>query len=101
MTRERKPQAANAPQGRDDADCAAFQVRPAGSTENSMRSLAEIQQLLPTSPDSGLSPDAVANSRAQFGGNHLTPLPRPPLWRKFLEKFDEPIIKILLAAALL
>src|SRR5205823_876053 len=34
-------------------------------------------------------------------GNRLTPLPREPLWRKFLEKFDEPIIKILLAAALL
>src|SRR5262249_11585992 len=26
---------------------------------------------------------------------------REPLWKKFLEKFDEPIIKILLAAALL
>src|SRR5262249_10314394 len=28
-------------------------------------------------------------------------LPREPVWQKFLEKFDEPIIKILLAAALL
>ncbi len=27
--------------------------------------------------------------------------PREPLWKKFIEKFDEPIIKILLAAALL
>ncbi|MGH7226080.1 MAG: HAD-IC family P-type ATPase, partial [Gemmataceae bacterium] len=33
--------------------------------------------------------------------NKLTPLPREPLWKKFLEKFDEPIIKILLGAALL
>src|SRR5262249_48797898 len=33
--------------------------------------------------------------------NRLTPLPREPLWKKFLDKFDEPIIKILLAAALL
>ena len=28
-------------------------------------------------------------------------LPREPVWKKFLEKFDEPIIKILLAASLL
>ena len=37
----------------------------------------------------------------KYGPNRLTPLPREPLWKKFLEKFDEPIIKILLAAALL
>jgi Ca2+-transporting ATPase len=43
----------------------------------------------------------VSRSREQFGANHLTPLPREPLWKKFIEKFDEPIIKILLAAALL
>jgi Ca2+-transporting ATPase len=43
----------------------------------------------------------MADSRRRFGANRLTPLPREPLWRKFLAKFDEPIIKILLAAALL
>ena len=41
----------------------------------------------------------MADSRQRFGANRLTPLPREPLWKKFLEKFDEPIIKILLAAA--
>ncbi len=66
-----------------------------------MRTLLEIQQQLPTSAESGLSPEAAAQSRQRFGGNRLTPLPREPLWKKFLEKFDEPIIKILLAAALL
>jgi Ca2+-transporting ATPase len=49
----------------------------------------------------GLSADAVAESRRRHGSNRLTPLPREPAWRKFLGKFDEPIIKILLAAALL
>src|SRR5262249_1868058 len=49
----------------------------------------------------GLVPDQVEQSRREFGRNELTPLPREPLWKKFLEKFDEPIIKILLAAALL
>jgi Ca2+-transporting ATPase len=65
-----------------------------------MRPLSELQPL-PTSPENGLTPEAVARSREQFGSNRLTPLPREPLWKKFLEKFDEPIIKILLAAALL
>ena len=62
-----------------------------------MRTLAEI------APDAerGLSPEAVLASRQAHGSNALTPMPRQPLWEKFLEKFDEPIIKILLAAALL
>jgi len=51
--------------------------------------------------DAGLSAVAVADSRQRHGSNRLTPLPREPAWRKFLAKFDEPIIKILLAAALL
>jgi Ca2+-transporting ATPase len=66
-----------------------------------MRALAEIYRDLSTSPESGLPPDVVNRSRKQFGANRLTPLPREPLWKKFVEKFDEPIIKILLAAALL
>jgi Ca2+-transporting ATPase len=66
-----------------------------------MRALSEIQAQIPTSAENGLSADAVARSRQQFGANRLTPLPREPIWKKFLEKFDEPIIKILLAAALL
>src|SRR3984957_5921302 len=66
-----------------------------------MRTVAEILKALPTRPETGLNPDAVDKSRAQFGANRLTPLPREPLWKKFIEKFDEPIIKILLAAALL
>jgi Ca2+-transporting ATPase len=62
-----------------------------------MRSLREIA----TNPETGLDPAAVETSRQKFGANRLTPLPREPLWKKFLEKFDEAIIKILLAAALL
>lgn len=62
-----------------------------------MRTLAD----MPHSTEEGLSAEAVLDSRRQLGANSLTPLPREPLWKKFLEKFDEPIIKILLAAALL
>ena len=66
-----------------------------------MRTLQEIEQLFPYAAENGLSAAAAAQSLRQYGVNKLTPLPREPLWKKFLEKFDEPIIKILLGAALL
>jgi P-type Ca2+ transporter type 2C len=66
-----------------------------------MRTLSEIFQKLPTTAENGLSAEGAVLARQQFGENRLTPLPREPIWKKFLEKFDEPIIKILLAAALL
>ena len=52
-------------------------------------------------PNLGLDADQVRDSRERFGANRLTPLPREPAWRKLLDKFDDPIVKILIAAALL
>ncbi|QDU19290.1 calcium-translocating P-type ATPase, PMCA-type [Urbifossiella limnaea] len=66
-----------------------------------MRSLRDVADLFPKARDAGLTPDEVTASRGRFGANRLTPLPKEPVWKKFLEKFDEPIIKILLAASLL
>src|SRR6267142_357940 len=66
-----------------------------------MRTIKELSQLFPGKAETGLDAEAVSQSAQRFGANQLTPLPREPLWKKFLEKFDEPIIKILLAAALL
>jgi Ca2+-transporting ATPase len=66
-----------------------------------MRSLRAVSELFPHASERGLTEAEVADSRARFGANRLTPLPREPGWKKFLEKFDEPIIKILLAASLL
>src|SRR5579883_1369380 len=66
-----------------------------------MRTISDIEHLFPGAAENGLSSAAAAQSVHQFGANKLTPLPREPVWKKFLEKFDEPIIKILLAAALL
>ena len=66
-----------------------------------MRSLREISQLFPQARESGLTSEQVVLSRERFGANRLTPLPREPVWKKFLDKFDDPIIKILLAASLL
>jgi Ca2+-transporting ATPase len=66
-----------------------------------MRTLVEIEQQFPGPAEAGLSAAQAEESAKRFGLNRLTPLPREPLWKKFVEKFDEPIIKILLAAALL
>ena len=49
----------------------------------------------------GLNPQQVAESREKYGSNNLTPPPRTPLWKLFLEKFSDPVIRILLVAAFL
>lgn len=49
----------------------------------------------------GLNDTEVENSRRKYGENILTPPPRTPLWKLFLEKFKDPIIRILLVAAFL
>jgi Ca2+-transporting ATPase len=46
----------------------------------------------------GLTAAQVAESRAQHGANTMTPPVREPLWQQYLEKFDDPIIRILLLA---
>ena len=46
----------------------------------------------------GLTSAEVEASRAKYGANILTPPEKESLWKKFLEKFDDPIIKILLLA---
>lgn len=47
----------------------------------------------------GLSSAQVEESRKKHGSNLLDPPKRTPWWRLLLEKFDDPIIRILLVAA--
>ena len=49
----------------------------------------------------GLTPEEVLARRAQYGPNLITPPPVTPWWRLYLEKFRDPIIIILLVAALI
>ena len=49
----------------------------------------------------GLTGQQVEESRRKYGENVLTPPARESLWKKFLEKFEDPIIRILLIAWLL
>ena len=46
----------------------------------------------------GLNNQQVEESRRLHGSNKLTPPERTPLWRLFMEKFNDPIIQILLVA---
>ena len=49
----------------------------------------------------GLTHDEVLESRSKHGDNVLTPPEKDPVWKQFLEKFSDPIIRILLIALLL
>ena len=47
----------------------------------------------------GLSLQQVEESRRAHGENVLTPPPRQSMWRLYLEKYDDPMVRILLVAA--
>lgn len=49
----------------------------------------------------GLSQRQVAENRRSYGDNVITPQKETPAWRLLLEKFRDPIIRILLVAAVL
>jgi P-type Ca2+ transporter type 2A len=54
-----------------------------------------------TNPFEGLSADQVARARAQYGTNELPTEPPPSIFKLILEQFDDLLVKILLAAALI
>lgn len=49
----------------------------------------------------GLTSEQVEQNRKRFGSNVLTPPEKEPVWKLFLDKFADPIIRILLIALLL
>ena len=51
--------------------------------------------------EKGLNDEQVIQNREKFGTNELTPPAKTPLWKQFLEKFSDPIIRILLIAWIL
>ena len=59
----------------------------------------------PTKPKNirytGLTDAEVLESRRKHGSNVLTPARQDPWWKKFLEKFADPLIQILLVAGVL
>ena len=49
----------------------------------------------------GLSSAEVTASREKYGSNQLTPPSRDPWWVQLLEKFTDPLIVILMVAAVI
>lgn len=49
----------------------------------------------------GLNSAEIEKSRAEHGANILTPPAKTPLWKLYLEKYEDPMIRILLAAAVI
>ena len=49
----------------------------------------------------GLTDAEVSESRRKYGVNILTPPEKDPLWKRFLEKFGDPLIIILMIAGVL
>ena len=56
-------------------------------------------QTKPENVLNGLSDKQVQESREKYGWNLLTPPKRPSMWKLYLEKFNDPVIRILLVAA--
>jgi len=49
----------------------------------------------------GLSSESVLESRKTYGQNEMTPPKRIPVWKQYLDKYQDPIIRILLIAVTL
>ena len=53
------------------------------------------------SHDAGLSSDEVLQRREKYGLNKLAEKPPVPAWKKFLEQFQDPMVYLLIAAAII
>jgi P-type Ca2+ transporter type 2C len=60
--------------------------------------MLSLDELKPITGTNGLNSAQVAEFRKKYGANAMTPPVREPLWKQYLEKFDDPIIRILLLA---
>lgn len=49
----------------------------------------------------GLKSSEIAVYRERFGANVMTPPVREPIWKQYLKKYDDPIIKILIIAVII
>ena len=75
-----------------------FPIRTCLIRDSGFRIMLTFDEIKNIAGDNGLSKSQVADFRIQYGANAMTPPVRDPLWRQYLAKFDDPIIKILLFA---
>jgi P-type Ca2+ transporter type 2C len=75
--------------------------RPARSAPPHALSVAEVVARFGVDADAGLDESEVEARRAESGPNQLAEQPPSPRWRRFLGQFLEPVIGILIAAAVI
>jgi magnesium-transporting ATPase (P-type) len=63
--------------------------------------IEEVAAMIGADLEKGLSEDEAAIRLSKFGPNAVTPLPGDPPWKRFLLQFRQPLIYILLAAAVI
>lgn len=61
-------------------------------------SLIPFEEIKTLTSETGLASSRVEEMRERYGANAMTPPVRDPLWKQYIEKFDDPIIRILLLA---
>lgn len=64
-------------------------------------SKVELQEKFQTSFEKGLSSAQAEAAREKYGPNQLTEAPPVPVWRRFLAQFNDLVIWVLIAAALI
>lgn len=72
-----------------------------GTLDGACMSHVDVNQSPRPACFSGLSSSEVRASRERYGANVLTPPKRDPWWRLYLRKFDDPVIRILIIAAMI
>ncbi len=77
-----------------------FQAEHGPTSQAHHLTISEVLALLEVDPDRGLDASEVEARRARFGPNELAQAVGVSRWRKFFGQFVEPVIGILIAAAI-
>ncbi|THK36459.1 cation-translocating P-type ATPase [Ensifer sp. MPMI2T] len=89
---ERAPAHKKAAEGKDDS---------ARKGEPYRQSFEQVAAALETDPERGLSAEEAARRLSRFGHNELTEEKPPSRWRRFLSQFNDVLVLLLIAAALI
>ncbi len=89
---ERPPAHEKADEGKDDS------VRKGEPYRQSIEQVAAAHE---TDPERGLSAEEAARRLSRFGRNELTEEKPPSRWRQFLSQFNDVLVLLLIAAALI
>ena len=69
------------------------------AAQASLLEVDECVKKLYSDKDRGLTPPKVTERRRLYGRNELTPPTQPPIWKRYLAQFKDPLIGLLLCSA--